>query len=337
MAYQKDISAVLGLSISAVSKALNGYPDISEETRKKVLKTAEELDYNCISCDRRRSGGKLWGAVGILAPGSEKLVKSPYYKELICGMTGEAARNQRDLVIMGDELAEQEMSWLGRVTARKVDGICLLARKEDLYKGRFVDLLESGIPLVSVENEVTGYTSICRDFRKNAGLILKYLKENGHCRAAFPGDFSLEYKKCASILRQEAERLDLECLEMESGELTPERIISLREKRGVSCIIFTSHAEAACRIRQWEESGLKVPGDISAVVLQTDREEWYWEKDGITCVSNAPAELGREAIRRLVRILEYPETDLGETMFFEGIITRGTTLEKIGGKSARKV
>ena len=45
MAYQKDISAVLGLSVSTVSKALKGYPDISEETKRKVLKTAEELDY----------------------------------------------------------------------------------------------------------------------------------------------------------------------------------------------------------------------------------------------------------------------------------------------------
>ena len=107
MAYQKDISAVLGLSISAVSKALNGYPDISEETRKKVLQTAEELDYNCIRFGKRQPGRQLWGTVGILAPGSENLVKSPYYRELLCGMTGEAARNQRDLVIMGDEFAEE--------------------------------------------------------------------------------------------------------------------------------------------------------------------------------------------------------------------------------------
>ena len=39
MAYQKDISAVLGLSVSTVSKALKGYPDISEETKRKVLKS----------------------------------------------------------------------------------------------------------------------------------------------------------------------------------------------------------------------------------------------------------------------------------------------------------
>ena len=44
MAYLKDISAVLGLSISTVSRALKGYPDISEETRRKVKEAASELN-----------------------------------------------------------------------------------------------------------------------------------------------------------------------------------------------------------------------------------------------------------------------------------------------------
>ena len=42
MAYLKDISAVLGVSVSTVSKALKGYSDISEDTRKKVIRAAED-------------------------------------------------------------------------------------------------------------------------------------------------------------------------------------------------------------------------------------------------------------------------------------------------------
>ena len=40
----KDISAILGLSVSTVCKAINGYPDVSEETRNKVLRVIEEID-----------------------------------------------------------------------------------------------------------------------------------------------------------------------------------------------------------------------------------------------------------------------------------------------------
>jgi len=41
----KDIAEDLGVSLMTVSKALRSHSDISEETRKRVLKRAQELDY----------------------------------------------------------------------------------------------------------------------------------------------------------------------------------------------------------------------------------------------------------------------------------------------------
>ena len=333
MAYQKDISAVLGLSISTVSEALKGYPDISEETRKKVLRTAEELDYKYREGRRGpRAIQRMSGTIGILAPGSSDLVKSPYYREMLCGMAGEAAECRRDLVIMGEDSAEQEMSWIGRVTARKVDGICLLASREDLYKGRFAELLESGIPLISVENEVTGHTSICRDFRKNAALIMSYLRERGHRIVVFPGDQSIEYKKYASILREEAQKLEMDCLGAELSVMSTENVMDFCEESGATCVIFTSHPEAVLGIRKWEKDGLRIPEDISAVVLQTGQEEPGIEDGRITGVSNAPSELGREAVRRIVHILEHPETDVGERVSLGGRITVGETVNDLRGR-----
>lgn len=332
MAYQKDISAVLGISVSTVSKALNGYPDISEETREKVLRTAEELDYKYGKRGDARTILRKSGAIGILAPGSADLVKSPYYREMLCGMTGEAAECRRDLVIMGEDLAEQQMSWIGRVTARKIDGICLLSSREDLYKGRFAELLESSIPLIGIENEVTGHTSICRDFRKNAALIMSYLRERGHRIVVFPGDQSIEFAKYASILREEAQKLEMNCLGAELSMLSAENVMNLCEESGATCVIFTSHPEAVARIRKWEKDGLRIPEDISAVVLQTGQEEPGIEDGRITGVSNAPSELGREAVRRLVHILEHPEADVGERVCLGGRITIGETVNDLSGR-----
>ena len=39
----KELSARCGLSVSTVSKALNDYPDVSEETRKQVRFEADEM------------------------------------------------------------------------------------------------------------------------------------------------------------------------------------------------------------------------------------------------------------------------------------------------------
>src|SRR5690606_28049302 len=41
----KDIAREIGISASAVSKAINGYSDISEETRQRVLEAVRRMGY----------------------------------------------------------------------------------------------------------------------------------------------------------------------------------------------------------------------------------------------------------------------------------------------------
>ena len=45
MVSMKEIAKKCNVSVASVSKALNGYSDISEETRKFILKTASEMGY----------------------------------------------------------------------------------------------------------------------------------------------------------------------------------------------------------------------------------------------------------------------------------------------------
>ena len=58
MVTQKDISAACGLSVSAVSKALSDYPDISEDTKRRVRDVAEKMGYHGMKSEinRKRRG-----------------------------------------------------------------------------------------------------------------------------------------------------------------------------------------------------------------------------------------------------------------------------------------
>ena len=335
MAYLKDISAVLGLSVSTVSRALKGYPDISEETRKKVMKTAEDLDYKYDSGRTPKTAARLWGALGVLAPDCADLVKSPYYRDLICGMAEETADSQRDLVIMGEETMGKGMSWVGRTETRRVDGICLMASRSDLYKGRFADLLESKVPVVSVGNDLAGHTSVCRDFRGDAAAILHYLKEKGHCKTAYFGDLSLDSRKCASILGEEAQKLDMGFLMLNSESSEADSCLSAAEENSITCVLFSSHLEALRHMREWQKRGVRVPEDISVAVVDADYE--YCRDGHVTCIECSPINIGKEAIRRLVQILERPETDIGERVSVCGRIREGNTVRDISGISTRNI
>lgn len=342
MAYLKDISAILGLSISTVSKALKGYPDISEETRQKVLKTAEEIDYHY--GDRGESGGKrggkrgaarLSGAFGVAMPEMGKIVKYGYCKKMIAGMIEAAAEYRKDLVFMGADDSVNRMSWSGRAARRKLDGICILAQKEDFYYGKFADLLEKGLPVVSIEHEAAERVTVCCDWRRNIYMLLAHLKRLGHRRIAFKVDLRPEWARLAAICRSEAEKLDMSCIEVETDTLMSIESSGDISRLGATCAVFKSYREAEEYIRSWRRIGWNVPEDISVVSL----EEPY---DGngrgdIVCVGFCPQKIGYEAIRRLIGIAEHPETDSGERVYVCGELLGGDSVRKIAERTPENI
>ena len=176
MAYLRDISAILGVSVSTVSKALKGYPDISEETRRRVIRTAEDIGYEggsdrdrrahdwscqkpdmadgrnycgiCRGTDQTGAIGQYAGAIGVLAPDIEILLESACYRELLCSMAAEAVLHNRDLVILGTDM---QNCGADKAAAEGLAGICLITVKEQLNIDNFPSQAYLRIPLVRIE------------------------------------------------------------------------------------------------------------------------------------------------------------------------------------------
>ena len=338
MAYQKDISAILGLSISTVSKALKGYSDISEETRQRVLRTAEDLDYRFQREDSVQGSVHISGAVGLIAPALAQMLESGYYRRMLLGMAEEAAREKRDLVIMGEESAAGGMSWSVRSIARRVDGLCILARGEDFYRGRFAQILENNFPVVSIEHEAAGHIAICSGQRKNIRMMLTWLKSMGHCSVALTACRSPESKRTGAIFRSEAEKLAMGVREVEESVLVMTETVGRPEDLEASCVVFRTCEEAEQAVRRWEKAGWNVPGDISAAALEGVYDGFGREMGArIACVRTDPAAIGREAVRRLIGITEHPETDSGERILVSGELNTGETVADLVRNTLEKV
>src|ERR1700694_5852105 len=63
----KDIARDMGLSIVTISKVLRGQSDISEETRKRVLKRIKEMNYQPNFAARALITGRTW-TIGLVVP-----------------------------------------------------------------------------------------------------------------------------------------------------------------------------------------------------------------------------------------------------------------------------
>ena len=60
MVSMKDIAKACSVSVATVSKALSGQPDIGEQTRELICKTADSLGYMTNSAARQQTGRRYY-------------------------------------------------------------------------------------------------------------------------------------------------------------------------------------------------------------------------------------------------------------------------------------
>lgn len=117
----KDIAQDLGLSSITVSKVLRNHPDISEETRQRVLKRVAELDYRPNELARGLATGRSY-LVGLIVPG---LLHS-FFAEVAMGLsTTITAKGYSLIVTSSEEKSEIEQEEIRKLLARRLDALVI--------------------------------------------------------------------------------------------------------------------------------------------------------------------------------------------------------------------
>ncbi len=166
----RDIAKKLGLSIGAVSRALDGYPDISDETRQRVILAAQEMGYvpNQAARQLRR---KKADAVGYILPANTPRFADPFFSEFIAGLGDETACHPFDLVISIAPPGEEPEKHLYQnwVQGRKVDGFVLTRLR--LHDWRVQYLAQQGVLFSALENTLDGYDFARVEVNRQGGMV----------------------------------------------------------------------------------------------------------------------------------------------------------------------
>ena len=85
----KDIAHDLSLSVVTVSKVLRNQPDISAETRKRVLKRIKELNYQPNFAARALITGMTW-TIGLVVPD----LLHPFFAQITQEISGEVRKKR---------------------------------------------------------------------------------------------------------------------------------------------------------------------------------------------------------------------------------------------------
>jgi LacI family transcriptional regulator len=275
LARLKDIAASLNLSVTTVSRALNGYPEVSEATRLLVRETAERLDYRPNPIAQKLVSGRS-GMIGLITRRPANAAADPSFMEVAMGLSAWLAGHDLDLVLrvgIEDDVVEPYRRMLGR---RSLDAFILNAPAVDDIRISY--LREKGAIFVvhGRDGDQPDYPYYDINNRKAAMDSVFLLADLGHKRIAFlngPAGMAFAAERLMGFKLAMAERglnvppeqIQHGAQEDSYGYVATLALVSGRFGPVPSAILSASTRIAEGVLRALADRGLSVPGDVSVI------------------------------------------------------------------------
>jgi LacI family transcriptional regulator len=307
----KALSLSLGLSPTTVSRALNGYTDVSETTRAPVVEAAARLGYRPNASARRLALGRA-DAVGMVYPPGSAELADPRFTEVVTGLSERLQVAGIELLIATSARAEEISTYERLVSGRRFDALIVArTRRAD---PRLDFLLAQGFPFLACGRSAnpTGYAWFDFDHASGSLLALRRLHAFGHRRIGYLHaalDHNEAYERHAGFRRglqelglEENPAWTLPAEGRHGGHEATHALLAL--PHGPSALLVDPAAAGAGVVRALTERGL-VPGrDLSVVVFDGLPGEPLLPGLTMTTIAQpAGAEAGRTMAAMLLDVL----------------------------------
>lgn len=312
----KDIARRAGVSESAVSFALNDRPGVSQATRARIRRVAEELGWQPNSAARALSGERS-GAVGlVLARPAHTLGVESFFLQLVSGIQEVLSAARTALLFQVVEDIDAECAVYRRWWAeRRVDGVLVVdPRTRDPRPALLEELALPAVTIgegVSSISSVSSLSSVRADDAGAMAQVLEHLHGLGHRRivhiAGLP-DLAHTARRIAS-LRSEAARRGLDATEVRSvvtdysdaeGAAATRRVLA--EPRPPTALVYDNDVMAIAGSAVATELGIPVPGRLS-IVAWDDSALCRVTHPRLTALVRDTAGFGRLAAGELLAVL----------------------------------
>ena len=150
MVSMKDIAQRCGVSVASVSKALNGQPDIGEETRKRIEQVAKELGYMTNASARALKTNRTYHLGVLFVDERRSGLAHEYFSTMLESFKVEAEARGYDITFINHNVGGKRTSYLQHCLYRGVDGVVIAC--VDFHDPQVRELVDSGIPLVTIDH-----------------------------------------------------------------------------------------------------------------------------------------------------------------------------------------
>jgi DNA-binding LacI/PurR family transcriptional regulator len=323
-----DVAALAGVSQMTVSRVINDRPGVRDETRRRVLRAMQELDYRPNVAARALVTGrsKTLGVVSF-----DTTLYGP--ASTLFGI--EVAARDAGYFVSIATLASIDRRALGdaveRLREQAVDGVIVIAPHDATVEG--LRDLAVDVPLVAVEGGVGGGAPVATvDQYTGAARATSHLLSLGH-ETVWHISGPVEWPEARARERAWRETLST------AGCRVPDVLVgdwsarsgythgkTLIEADDATAVFVANDHMALGLLRALHEAGLRVPADLSVVGFDDVPEAAFFSPP-LTTVRQDFAEVGRRAMRQLLDQLE------GRTRPADAVIEPDLVLRESTGKA----
>jgi len=315
-----DLAASAGVSVSTVSRVLNGKPGIRENTRQAVLQAMTELGYD------REKFQQRTGVVGVIVPE----LSNPSFPAFAETLGQLFQPLHRTVIVAAGPLGADEPSCIATLLDLGVDGVVSISgavadAEADLTP--YLRLAEAGIPTIFINGHTTELTAAfvnCSNAESIASSVA-HLRSLGHERiglAVGPARFLPTRRKSSAFLELGFGKNSIErtIFTPEGGQVAAAKLLDA----GHSAIICGSDLMALGVIREARSRGLRVPEDLSVIGFD-DSPLMAFTEPALTTVRQPVRAMCEAAVSGLVRAMDGNTPDGTELVFRPDLIIRQST------------
>jgi DNA-binding LacI/PurR family transcriptional regulator len=331
----KDIARAAGVSHPTVSRALSDSPLISEETKARVQRLAQEMGYSPNALARGLVTRQTY-SVGVVVT----TIADPFVAEIVQGIEVTAHDHGYTVILCNSEsVPEREIASVEMLRSKRVDGVIVTASRVGALYLEYLEQIGGPIVLINNHNEESGrYTfSVTVDNRHGGRLATEHLVQLGHRRIAYvagPANHSSDLDRLAGY-RQALVEGGIEpdpTLAItgngrpDGGEQALQAILALDPRP--TAVFCYNDMTAIGLIHAARQASLSIPQDLAVVGFDDILFASYLYPP-LTTVAQPKVEMGQRAMNMMLSLItakEDSEVDLANVVVQGKLIVRASTL-----------
>jgi LacI family transcriptional regulator len=300
------LSQKLGLSVSSVSRALNGYDNISQKTKDKIFKTAKKYNYFPDLNAKRLASKKIdtIAFISAIHPDAPDHV----VLQFLAGITLGIKNTNTELITKFCLNEEEEMNYFKKlISTGQADKFIFYRIKKNDERVTFLN--ERGIKFVTWgrTNKQKDHAWIDLDNRKSIEILINKLSNNGHERIAFINvhrsfNYGAQRKRAyENLINKLKLKFSKEYYQdslietVESGSAMASYLLNLKNP---PTAIICSHLRffTGCLLK-CQDLKLEIGKDISVVGFND--QDSFLSSQNLTFISHPLMEMGKHSVKML--------------------------------------